>query len=82
MNEELKNNIENSEMAMKTKIKKQSENKIKKVKFEKDENSYEQQFDCILEMIQQAVEDLNVWNPKLCFCDWILVTSWRPFTVK
>jgi len=41
--------------------KKQKEKNIKKVKFvNDDENDYEKQFDSILSMIQQAVEDLNV----------------------
>jgi len=41
--------------------KKEKEKNIKKVKFvNDDENEYEKQFDSILSMIQQAVEDLNV----------------------
>merc|ERR1712212_349682 len=41
--------------------KKQKEKNMKKVKFvNDDENEYENQFDSILSMIQQAVEDLNV----------------------
>jgi len=51
----------NTEVMKTEQRKKQKEKIMKKVKFvNDDENEYEKQFDSILSMIQQAVEDLNV----------------------